>query len=370
MQVNDDVDSNANGRPETTQPRQFLVRGRPFELPARFQLAKVLQQSKEAVLVSAKDVHTDKDVAVKQVRNVANSGSRSKQELRAMRVMRHFQHANLMSLNHAYVGTSTNRSDCKHVYLVFDLVGIELGRVIASKHEFSAGEIKYIGYQILLALQQLHGASVIHGDLNPSKILINSHSGVKLCGFGRAKGACHYTEDAWSLSSSQWHRAPEALVEWTKCTPAVDVWSCASILADLVLKRPLFQGSDLIEQFEVMTDVIGSPSQEDIRAIEVHGTRQFVEENFMEKARKPMSEVFQGASHEFVDLMDKILVLDPSKRISAAESLRHPYFEDLHGRSTEVVEDVQEFSFEFDGKGVSLDVIKQALWDEIELYYE
>jgi serine/threonine protein kinase len=113
-------------------------------------------------------------------------------------------------------------------------------------------------------LKYLHSAGVIHRDLKPSNILVNENCDLKICDFGLARiQESHMT----GYVSTRYYRAPEIMLTWRKYTEKVDMWSAGCIFAELFLGEPLFPGTNHINQFCVITDLLGNPPKEVVNNI-------------------------------------------------------------------------------------------------------
>lgn len=99
----------------------------------------------------------------------------------------------------------------------------------------------------------------MHRDLKPSNILINDNCDLKICDFGLARvKEAHMT----GYVSTRYYRAPEIMLTWKRYSEKVDIWSAGCILAEMILAQPLFLGKDHIDQFFVITQLLGSPPEE------------------------------------------------------------------------------------------------------------
>lgn len=96
-----------------------------------------------------------------------------------------------------------------------------------------------------------------------------------------------------------------------------DVWSVGCILAELLTGRVLFPGSEAMEQYRLITRLCGSPGDELMRKIEQQNSpamRMVIERMGGVYARKSFFEYFRNCPEDAVDLLDRILVMDPDRR--------------------------------------------------------
>ncbi len=153
------------------------------------------------------------------------------------------------------------------VYILTELMQIDLHKIIVSQQALSIDHCKVFLYQILrgknskfmkffyriliLGLKFLHSAGVIHRDLKPGNLLVNSDCLLKICDFGLArteeldKSKCMTQEVV-----TQYYRAPELLLGAHHYSYAIDVWSVGCIFAELLGRRILFQASSPLKQVD------------------------------------------------------------------------------------------------------------------------
>jgi glycogen synthase kinase 3 beta len=103
------------------------------------------------------------------------------------------------------------------------------------------------------------------------------------------------------------------------------MWSVGCVIAEMVLGKPLFAGKTQNDQLVEIIKVLGSISKEDIQEI----NPKFLEMRMPEIKKLSWRRVFSEHVEELDDLLDKIFVYSPSKRISPLQALQHPFFEDL-----------------------------------------
>lgn len=91
-----------------------------------------------------------------------------------------------------------------------------------------------------------------------------------------------------------------------------------------------------MHQLKMIIDLLGSPSEEEINNINSEKFREMIR-NVPARPPKKFSKIFLNASSEAIDLLKKMLVFDPAKRITVAEALAHPFLSELHLEDDEVL---------------------------------
>lgn len=136
--------------------------------------------------MSAENTSTGDKVAIKKVPNAFNDLTDALRILREIRLMRHFDHENLLPI--ADLGVPESINSFEDIYIISPLLETDLHRIIYSRQELSDDHLQYFLYQMLCALKYIHSAAVIHRDLKPSNVLLNSDCSMKICDFGLARG--------------------------------------------------------------------------------------------------------------------------------------------------------------------------------------
>lgn len=202
------------------------------------------------------------------------------------------------------------------IYIITELMETDLHRIIYSKQKLTDDHHAYFIYQLLRGLKYMHSANVLHRDLKPSNILLNSNCDLRICDFGLARGI--HEEGAEKLTEyvvTRWYRAPEIMLACREYTKAVDLWAVGCILAELLRRKPLFAGSDYMDQLKLITSVLGSPSDEDLAFVTSERARAFMMKQ-AGKPQQPWKSVCRKANDLALDLLDKLLQFNPAKRIT------------------------------------------------------
>lgn len=110
---------------------------------------------------------------------------------------------------------------------------------------------KYIIYQLVKALKFMHSADLLHRDVKPSNLLLNSDCHVKLCDFGLCRNIAETAGPQPHLTdyvATRWYRAPEILLGSPRYTKGVDMWAVGCILGEMLSGRPAFPGTSTMNQ--------------------------------------------------------------------------------------------------------------------------
>eukprot|EP01101_Sappina_pedata_P010283 TRINITY_DN643_c0_g1_i2.p1 TRINITY_DN643_c0_g1~~TRINITY_DN643_c0_g1_i2.p1 ORF type:complete len:464 (+),score=149.59 TRINITY_DN643_c0_g1_i2:155-1393(+) len=343
----------------------YVLCGTKFELPTRYAPIKLIGQGAYGSVCSARDKIADKNVAIKKITKIFANISDTKRILREIKILRHINHENIICLLDLFKPPSLLFED---LYIVFDLMDTDLHQIINSSQSLSDEHFQFFLFQILCGLKYLHMANIIHRDLKPSNVLINGDCQVKIADFGLARimeGDPIMTE----YVATRWYRAPEVILSWKEYTKTIDVWSVGCILAEMFLRKPLFQGKSYIHQITRITDIVGTPSEEEVRNFGHEDGRQFLR-SLVYKPGIPFQQIFQGQNPLAIDLLQKMLVFDPSKRCTVEEALAHPYLESVREDNEEpMCEDVPQFSFDFEKVAQTKELYQELFWREIAQFH-
>lgn len=338
-----------------------------FNISSEFQLKSLLGEGAYGIVCSAIHKPTGEIVAIKKIEPF-DKPLFALRTLREIKMLKHFQHENIISIFD--IQRPDSFENFNEVYIIQEMMQTDLHRVIATQ-QLTDDHIQYFIYQTLRAVKVLHGSNVIHRDLKPSNLLINSNCDLKICDFGLARIAdskemnpnCGLTE----YVATRWYRAPEVMLTAAKYSKAMDIWSCGCILAELFLKRPLFPGKDYRHQLMLIFGILGSPRGKDLLSVQSRRAREYI--NTLPRCEKiPLKRAFPHVNPLGLDLLQKMLLFDPSERITAKEALEHPYLKTYHDPIDEPEgETIPSSFFDFDQHKDNLTTkdLKKLLWNEI-----
>jgi len=229
----------------------------------------------------------------------------------------------------------------RDIYLVFEYMETDLHAVIR------AGILEdihkqYIMYQLLKAIKYMHTANVLHRDMKPSNLLLNSECFLKVADFGLARSIATLEKDnevnpvLTDYVATRWYRAPEILLGSTKYTKGVDVWSVGCILGELLGGKPMFPGTSTMNQLDRIVEITGRPPSEDIEAINSPFAATMLEST-PQSAPKSLNDMYPQASPEALDILKQMLHFNPNKRLTAEKALEHPYVAQFHNPAEEPI---------------------------------
>lgn len=272
---------------------------------------------------------TGETVAVKKVLQDPNFKNRELDILVMLRDV--LKHVNMIELKHHFYQTEeVHRRSEKYLFLVMGFMPCDLARLI--KHYSKTNRIvpicytKLYMYQLSRALLFMHSQNVCHRDLKPSNVLFDPATNqIKICDLGSAK-ILEKNQPNVSYIASRFYRAPELIFESRFYTSAIDMWAFACVMAEMLLGEALFPGESSVDQLVEIISVLGTPTMEDIRAMNPN------HQEFKYRAVKPyaLEKVFGSrVPINAVRMLELLLVFNPSNRPDALSTLALEFFDDL-----------------------------------------
>ncbi|KDP36429.1 hypothetical protein JCGZ_08698 [Jatropha curcas] len=283
----------------------------------------------------AKERKTGEIVALKKIRMDNEREGFPITAIREIKILKKLHHENVLKLKEIVTSPGPEKDEQGRtdgnkykggIYMVFEYMDHDLtGLADRPGMRFSVPQIKCYMRQLLTGLHYCHINQVLHRDIKGSNLLIDNEGNLKLADFGLARSfSSDHTGNLTNRVITLWYRPPELLLGATKYGPAVDMWSVGCIFAELLHGKPIFPGKDEPEQLNKIFELCGSPDE--VNWPGVSKTPWY--NNF--KPTRPMKrrlrEVFRHFDRHALELLERMLMLDPSQRISAKDALDAEYF--------------------------------------------
>jgi glycogen synthase kinase 3 beta len=226
----------------------------------------------------------------------------------------------------------TNSENEKYLNVVMEYFPDTLSNLIHVnnfKNSLSILEIKIYSYQMFHALFYLEIINVCHRDIKPQNVLVNREKKLlQLCDFGSAKKLEKGVTNV-AYICSRYYRAPELIFNAEEYTNAIDMWSVCCVLCEMILGYPLFQGQSSVDQLVEIIKVCGTPTKKDIKCM----NKNYNIYKFPLIKCFTLHEIFKdhikSLGEDFINLVKKILIYNPKKRLKPLEALIEPFFDDL-----------------------------------------
>lgn len=337
-------------------------------------------------MCAAVDSKTNHVVAIKKCKHIFQTRTLAKRTLREVRLLRLLEHENVIKLLSILQPHGLHTFQC--IYAVFEIMETDLASIIKSGQKLGDQHVQYFTLQILRALDYIHSSKIVHRDLKPRNLLVNGDCQLKLADFGLAR-FYDAASDSKCVSmteyvTTRWYRAPEILVGWRTYDYSVDMWATGCIIAELLGRKPLFPGSDAINQIEHICNILGKPEEEYIAKSRKAAYREILRNLQVNDGRQEFREIYRGANPAALELLDSLLRFDPGHRMSASAALMHPYMMNLNmltmtksqsllsgedspsGRLTIDISD----QFLFEDKKLPLDALRREIVRECRYYHD
>lgn len=296
---------------------QLKPKATPLNYNMKYKLrTKIGQGTYGSVYLS---VYNNKKYALKKICTVYENGL-SMTTIREIKLLKKLKHKNLIDLvDIAYHGNEPySRFKCE-VYLVFPYMDYELYNFIRTK-KLDLIKIKSITKQIAEGLKFLHDNNIIHRDMKSANILLDIDLNVKIADFGLISTADR--KDKTLEVVTLWYRPPELILGDKHYTNAIDIWSFGTIIAEMFLQRTFLKADNEIDLLHKIINICGSINSNTYEG--VNDLEQFKNLN-LPNGNNRIVKLFDKYDKQAADLLSKMVVVDPKKRLTIDEILQHPF---------------------------------------------
>ncbi|XP_061118324.1 mitogen-activated protein kinase 10 isoform X2 [Conger conger] len=355
-----------------------------FTVLKRYQNLKPIGSGAQGIVCAGYDAVLDRNVAIKKLSRPFQNQTHAKRAYRELVLMKCVNHKNIISLLNVFT-PQKSLEEFQDVYLVMELMDANLCQVI--QMELDHERMSYLLYQMLCGIKHLHSAGIIHRDLKPSNIVVKSDCTLKILDFGLARTAgTSFMMTPYVVT--RYYRAPEVILGMGY-KENVDMWSVGCIFGEVIRGTVLFPGSDHIDQWNKVIEQLGTPSPEFMKKLQPT-VRNYVENRpkyagltfpklFPDCLFPADSEHNKLKASQARDLLSKMLIIDPAKRISVDEALQHPYINVWYDPAeVEAARDLVQISMpppqiydkQLDEREHSIDEWKELIYKEVMNFEE
>lgn len=231
-----------------------------------------------------------------------------------------------------------------HFHMSMEVMEMNLYNLMKAQEKvpFAPHAVRSMLWQIICGIDHIHRHQFFHRDIKPENILVSrylpyhnenstsphSQYRIKIADFGLSR----HIEDRdpyTAYVSTRWYRAPEILLRCGYYSAPVDIWAFGAMAAEVANLKPLFPGSDEVDQFNLQVTLLGSPGQHSLggrwdRAVELCTK---ININLTACYGKSSNSIMLNPEHaSLTDVVLMCLTWDPDNRCSARDIMYHRYF--------------------------------------------
>lgn len=282
----------------------------------------------EATSTSSKSVYACKSIDTRFVT--------AKSLLREILLGRLLNHQHILSIHKILMPNQYSNAD--RLNILFPLMNSNLGMIIHNSNTYKEYKryFKALMNQILHAVNYIHSVGVIHRDLKPGNILLDSNFCIKIADFGLSilrSEKIDYNQEVVTL----FYKSPEVLTK-KEYDESIDIWSVGCIFVEMLVGGQVIDPRiDILPQIIEIVDYI--------------------------------DDLLYNVDKELVDLIKQMLEFDPQKRISAFQALKHPFFTNDIYFSQLPLDKVDKIKLEYDIDNLSHNECISEIYKEIGKYW-
>lgn len=306
----------------------------------RYEVLDVIGRGSFGQVIRALDHKNNVQVAIKIIRNKKRF---HQQALMEVKILDHLRRVDQEAQERGQVqenGYNVVRMlDCfyfrDHLCVVFQLLGLNLFELIKRNNYrgLSLALIRKFAISMIQCLQLLHREGIIHCDLKPENVLLKSKNStsIRIIDFG---SSCYTHQRVYTYIQSRFYRSPEVILG-LPYDASIDMWSFGCILAELYTGFPLFPGENEVEQLSCIMECLDMPPENLI----LHASRRrlFFDSRGLPRTitntkgrrrrpgSRPLSTALKCSDVAFLDLVQRCLTWDSSKRIKPDDAARHSF---------------------------------------------
>ena len=260
--------------------------------------------------------------------------------------------------------------------MMIELMDSDLHKVIQSNKPLTMRHNKCFLKQMLEGIKAMHSIGCLHRDLKPGNILVSKDCQLRITDFGLARFLDDETKRGENEVSpmtqyvvTRWYRPPELLLApKLPYGEAVDLWSIGCILAELIKRKALFPGKDHLGQVDLIFQACGYDNEEEL-GFHIDADSARVLQGMKKYDKQPFSKYLPNADAESLEMLESLLTVNPTKRPSAEQALRHPFLADaevLHDYSKTYLTRPSPDYFAFENTPFTVPELRKMIHEEVE----
>jgi cyclin-dependent kinase 12/13 len=298
-----------------------------------------------------KQKSTNRIVALKKIQMTNEQEGFPLTALREIKALNKLKHKNIVELIEVVLSkpndSNRNQGD---VYMVFEYMEYDLSGLVDRGMCLTQAHVMCYSKQLLEAVAFMHKHDLIHRDIKGANLLVNRQNVLKLADMGLARVHAN-KRTAKSIKSSGddpkkirqlkqklkpytnrvvtlWYRPPELLLGEIFYGSEIDIWGVGCLFAEWIYGDPILPGNNEIEQMKLIFNLCGTPTLENWPDHEDKKKWKSDAEGWCRANKKAstLEDRFRRFRALELDLVKKMLTLNPSKRCSAFEAINHDYF--------------------------------------------
>eukprot|EP00118_Oscarella_pearsei_P018552 m.190525 g.190525 ORF g.190525 m.190525 type:complete len:486 (+) comp39433_c1_seq27:274-1731(+) len=303
--------------PMSRRTRRASLTDMGFGKTETYQKLEKLGEGTYATVFKGKSNINNMLVALKEIRLEHEEGAPCT-AIREVSLLKDLKHVNIVTL-HDIIHTQ------RTLTLVFEYVERDLKQYMDDcGGMMSMTNIRLFLYQLLRGLHYCHKRKILHRDLKPQNLLINAIGDLKLADFGLARAKSVPSKTYSNEVVTLWYRPPDVLLGSVAYTTAIDMWGVGCIFYEMTAGRPLFPGSTVEEELNLIFKVLGTPTEDTWPGIS--SNVEFQSHNFREYKGNLFSKHAPRLDVDGLNLVTNLLQFENKKRTLAKEAMGHPFF--------------------------------------------